>query len=100
MLALALSLYGLTASILLFYSVKKNISLLEKQETIAEQLDESLELLDVCYANVSIKSKIEVFSDEPVVKDLLSDIANAREAILLIANKLEYSIIVDEEEDK
>lgn len=81
LLIIALS-YGL------YRSVSKNLELLESLEELSTQIEESLDILDDCYKNIQKKSELEIFIDEPVVKDLINDINNTKDAVLLIANKL------------
>lgn len=70
----------------LIWSVRKNLSYQEKFESIVEKIESSLDVLDSCYQRASTRSQLEVFSDEPVVKELLEDIQITRDSILLIAN--------------
>ena len=72
----------------LFLSVKKNLVLNEKLENITEQIEESLDILDENYARIHRKTKIEILSDEPIIKELIFDINTSKDAILLIANKI------------
>jgi len=75
-------------SFCLYISITKNLELLEKLEEVTTQTEESLDLLDKCYRNIYEKSKLDIFVDEPIVKDLIKDINNTKDAVLLIANKL------------
>ena len=81
-----LSIFCLLFLVCLVWSLKKNIELSEKIENIVEQVENSLDVLDNCYQRATEKSKLEVFSDEPVVRELIDDIQTTRDAILLIAN--------------
>jgi hypothetical protein len=85
---LLLSLTVVALMVGLFISVKKNLELLENLEEAVRQTEESLDLLDESYGKIYEKSKIEIFSDEPIVKELLNDINGAKDAVLLVANKL------------
>jgi hypothetical protein len=71
---------------LLFFSVRLNLKYSEKLEDVREQVEESLDVLDTCYQRAAQRAKLEVLSDEPVVRDLLDDIKITRDAILLVAN--------------
>ena len=82
----------------LVWSVKKNLAFSEKFELIVEQIENSLDVLDTCYRRASARSKLEVLSDEPVVKELLEDIQVTRDAILLVANLMIEPI--EEEKEK
>lgn len=72
----------------LFLSVRKNIECFDKLEEIGNSVDETLDILDVYYKKIDKKSKLDVFSDDPVVRELLRDITDSRDAILVIANKI------------
>ena len=82
----------------LIWSVKKNLEFSEKFESIIEQIERSLDLLDSCYQRAATRSKLEVLSDEPVVRELLEDIQVTRDAILLVANLMIEPI--EEEREK
>ena len=71
-----------------FYATRKLLSNSDKFDDIEVQLAESLDILDDVYKNITTKSRMEVFSDEPVIRDLLRDIKRARTAVLLVANKV------------
>jgi hypothetical protein len=73
-------------------SVKKNLELLDKLSEIQEAIDDSLNVLDEQHQKIDLKTKLEVFSDEPVVRELLQDIAQARDSVLLTANILNESL--------
>lgn len=75
-------------SYFLYHSVKRNLELLERLEEVVTQTEESLDILDECYKKFYEKSKVDIFIDEPIVKDLINDINNTKDAVLLIANKL------------
>jgi hypothetical protein len=82
----------------LIWSVKKNLAFSEKFESIIEQIERSLDVLDSCYQRAAARSKLEVLSDEPVVRELLEDIQVTRDAILLVANLMIEPI--EEEREK
>ena len=77
-------------------SVRKNLELQDKQEMIGEAIEESVELLDVYYQRIDEKSKLEVFSDDHVVRELVNDISEARDAVLAVAHKL-YASVEDDD---
>lgn len=83
-----LALLVITLSYGLYRSINKNLELIENLEELSTQIEESLDILDSCYKNIHKKSELEIFIDEPVVKDLINDINNTKDAVLLIANKL------------
>lgn len=73
----------------LVLSIKKNLMLMDKLEEIDESIQEVLDILEVQYQIINQKTKIEVFSDEPVVRNLVQDITNARNAVLKSAKILD-----------
>jgi len=72
----------------LFVSIRKNLELLEKIESIEDQVEESVDILDEYYKIIDAKSKTEVFFDEPLVKSLIQDINGCKNAVVLVSNKL------------
>ncbi len=78
----------LSTSASTYVFAKKCLSLSEKLEEVEEQVSQSLDLLDDCYARIDQKSKLEVMSDDPVIRDLVNDMRDAREAVLLVAVKI------------
>jgi uncharacterized protein YjgD (DUF1641 family) len=76
----------------LVVSIRKNIELLDKLEDLGEQIEESLDILDEYHQKIDIASKTDVMFDDPVVKNLLTDISGCRDAVLLVANKLYGSL--------
>jgi len=88
------SLIAILASGLL-YSVRINLSYSDKLDEIQSVVQESLDVLNDQYTNIEKKTKLEVFFDEPVVKDLVQDIATARDAVLAVAKVLDETLNVD-----
>jgi len=97
---LLLTLYSVSVTFIAYYSVRKNMLAYDKLEAVAAQIEESLDELDVCYTNIDAKTKIEVVSDEPVVRELLQDMNRARDTILLVANKISNPLIEGDEIDE
>lgn len=60
----------------------------DKFAELGEQIEESLDILNQCYFRISKTAETPVTSDDPVVQQLLSDVADTRHAILLVANKV------------
>ena len=80
----------------LYYSVKRNFELIDLLEETNEQIDKAVETLDHCYKRIDKKAKLELFSNEPAVRELVEDMKMARSAILLISEKL----TVDKNEER
>lgn len=81
-------MYSLITTFFSAYLVKRNLEMTETISSVAERIEESLDVIDECYARTDRKMKIEVLSDEPVVRELVLDIAHVRDSLLLIANKV------------
>jgi hypothetical protein len=67
-------------------------------ESVSDQVEESTELLESCLARIERKSKLEVMFDDPVVKELIEDIKNSKEAVKLVKEKI--SIAIEESDEK
>ena len=99
MISLIFALGFFTSSSLLFLSVKRNMEYMEKLDEIEESLQQSIEILEVQYQIIEKKTKVEVFSDEPLIRDLVRDISAAKNAVLHVTKLLDDSIIVNETEE-
>jgi hypothetical protein len=73
---------------LLTISVRFNFVCAKKLMAIEDQVDECLDVLDDSYRGLNQALNHELFSDEPVVKQLVADVKDARDAILFVANKV------------
>lgn len=80
----------------LYISVKRNFELIDTIEEYREQLTESLEEIDYFYGKIEKKSKLEIFLDEPVTRELVDDIKGTKKSIKKLAEKI--SILIEEEE--
>lgn len=76
------------SSIALYFSVKKNLEFLDQQETLLLTIEQSLLVLDTCYKKIDRKAKLELFSDEAIVKELIDDMKDARKSIVNISENL------------
>lgn len=76
--------------------VQRNLQLVDKLEELGEQVDESLDILNESYSKIDRATKLEVLSDEPVIVGVLKDVKKARDAVLIVANKL---VIFDQDEE-
>jgi len=79
---------------------KKSLKLMEKIDEIGAQVEESLDMIDESYQDVSKHLKSPVLFDDPVVTMMIKDVKNAREAMLLIANKIVIPFGKQEEKDR
>lgn len=96
-LVVFLSVLVVCLCIALFVSVRQTLTLDEKFQELGVQVEASLDILDGCYNRFSIIAETPVFSDEPVVKQLMNDVAYSRHALLLIANNI---VTFDEEDEE
>jgi len=66
-------------------AVKNSLQLIEKLDEIQEQIDESILALNEKHKRLDSKSKTEIFFDDPIIKDVVKDIAESRDLIIKIA---------------
>lgn len=78
----------LTSTTALYYSVKKNLEFIDKFEDIGASVESALDVLEENYKKIDKKSKMEVFLDDPVVRDLLNNISECRDAVHVVAVKI------------
>lgn len=83
-----LSIISLCSSAALYYSIKKNMQLYEELENINTQIDSSLEELDYLYKKIDKKTKIELFSDEPAIRELVEDMKQVKKVVMGISESL------------
>ena len=67
---------------------KKNLMLEDQREALVDEIEESLDDLEVIYDNIARAAEIPVLSDEPVIRELLADIKRAKNAVLAIASRV------------
>jgi len=89
---LIILLFFITASTLLslflFLSLKKNLELFEKLENLNETTENYLEALTFYEQKIEKKTKLEIFSDDHVIKELLNDMKNVKKIMNEIVNNL------------
>ena len=81
------SLFALS-SIMLYFSVRKNLEFLEQQETLLLSIEQSLHNLNVCRKRIDKKAKLELFLDDRIVKELVDDMKEVRNIVTLIVENL------------
>ena len=86
----------LTACVL---AVQRSLVLIEKIDEINVQVEESLDIIDTSYASVSKHLESQVLFDDPVVVAMIRDVKQARDAMLLVANKVTEPFQNDEDSD-
>ena len=82
----------------MYYSIKKNLELFDLIESSGESFEESLEELNRYYERIDRKSKLELFLDEPVTRELVEDIKGTKKAIKKLAEKI--SVFIEEEKEE
>jgi hypothetical protein len=71
-----------------YRAVTQNLMLNDQREELVTQIEESLDMLDTCYARLAHHANIPVVSDDPVVQDIVHDMKMARNTVLAIASKV------------
>jgi hypothetical protein len=71
-----------------YKTIKKNLQLEDQREALVDTIEESLDMLSDIYDRIAAAAEIPVLSDEPIIRDLLSDIKRLKNAVLLIASKV------------
>lgn len=69
-------------------SIAVNYRLFTSMMKLEDQLVESLDIIDSCYARLDQAAKTPLASEDPIVKEVLSSVLESRDALLLIANKI------------
>lgn len=90
-----LFVFTMLLGVALYFSVQKNFvsddridDLLEENELREKQIDDSLEIIDDCYAKIAKAANSPLMSDEPEIKELMLNLRRTKDAVLLVANKL------------
>lgn len=99
MLLEAVSIVCATSMAALFMSIKRNLEFMEKIDELQESIQKTVDILEEHYKIIEKKTKIEVFSDEPIVKELIRDINAAKNAVLSTAKLLDDTIDVESFKD-
>ncbi|OQA33007.1 MAG: hypothetical protein BWY54_01006 [Candidatus Dependentiae bacterium ADurb.Bin331] len=97
----------LIASIALnYYVIKKNLQLSDQRENLVDQIEKSLDILDVCYSRIAHHAETPVLSDEPVIQQVVYDLGLCKNSILAVASKIvtygqnDYDDEQDESDDQ
>lgn len=77
---------GLT--VMLTLVVRKCLFLSEKMEEINLCVEQCLDKVNDLFQNAQKKAQLDIFLDEPVVRDLVNDLKVFRDTLLVVANKL------------
>jgi len=98
LIALCILLTLLTggSTLLCIRSIGRNFELMGRLQEIDEALQSSIIILNAQHDIIDKKTKIELFSDDPIVRELVSDMATAKESVAAVAKLLD-SVTEDEE---
>lgn len=84
----------------LWVSVQKNIEFSDRIDEIQESIQISIDTLNKQHMIMESKTKIEVFSDEPIVRDLVRDIKIAKNSVLTVAKLLDETVQLESLSDE
>ena len=80
--------------IAIYFLIKFARTLLRMEKAV----DHSLDILDNCYKNISFALERPLFIDNSEVRQVISDVKAARDAVLYVANSISLQIKYDEDE--
>lgn len=89
MISVVLTLWSLIASSLFVVSARRYLEMVDRLDEIEEIIENSAEVLGEMRQSIENKSKLEIFVDEPVVRELVSDMGRACTAIEDVKKSLE-----------
>jgi len=79
---------NLLTSIGLLFTIKRFLKSAETLDSLAIQIEESLDIIDESYSNISKHLKSPIMFDDPVIVSMVNDVKKTRQSLLLIANKI------------
>ncbi len=79
-------------SVSVFYCIKFALIIIKMQETI----EESLDVIDQKYSNISRILEIPIFFDSPEIKSVLRELEDTRNSLLYVANELTNNNVEDD----
>ncbi len=77
------------STVLLIRTVRNSVLLIDKIDELEEQLNLAVQILKERHKRLEAKSKTEVFFDDPVVKEVVKDIAICRDVVAKIIDNFE-----------
>jgi|TARA_Y100000310_G_scaffold267266_1_gene279201 hypothetical protein len=83
-LILTCIILAFTLSISVYFNIKHGILLLRIQDSV----EKSLDVLDAKYSKISEILEIPIFFDSVEVRQVISEIQNARDSVLYVANEI------------
>lgn len=84
--------------IALYLSIKRNLEFLDEFDSVVETYKEMLQELNYYYERIDKKSKLELFLDEPVTRELIEDIKGTKKVIRKSAEKI--SVFIENETEE
>jgi len=84
----------------LFISVNKNLDQQDSIDTIRDMMQESINHLNNVFIKVEAKTKLEVMSDDPIVRDLVNDIRDARDTLKYVLDSILTLATSDDRNDE
>lgn len=85
---IAISVALVISLVALYFSVSVNLKLGRIVLAFEDQVEESLDVLDESYQHIAEIAAMPVMSDEPIIRNVMFNIKQARDAVLVVANKL------------
>jgi hypothetical protein len=70
------------------HTIRQNLALADQREALVDTIEESLDTLETVYNSIAHAAEIPVLSDEPIIREVLSDIKRAKNAVLTIAGQV------------
>ncbi len=87
---------GITTAIASYFAVKFGLIIISFQDA----LEESLDVIDEKYANITSICERPLFYDSPEVRQVLEDIKETRDSLHKIAYSLSSEFVSEEEEEQ
>lgn len=78
-----------TLSYFLIISMMRNVELMDQLDDVDELVVNCSARIEACHDKLNEKSKMEVFYDDPIVKELVSDMKDARDALSEVSQALD-----------
>ncbi len=72
----------------LVFSIRRFFNCIETLDEVTSQIEESLDIIDESYSNLSRHLKSPVMFDDPAIVSMINDVKKSRQSLLLIANKI------------
>lgn len=93
-----MSIVIICLSVMLFFSIKRNLEYMTLFDEVVESYRELFEQLNYYHDKFDKKSKLELFLDEPVTRELVEDIKGTKKAIKFAAEKI--SVFIENENEE